>query len=456
MIYKIKNIDKFTTIKSTVDKNTIIKMHNEINLISENINNSIVNIYGKSEKKYIEKKTTIKDGLNFNLYNALLNSTHDNTTSYLNYKKKSSISRQAYENRSSSFDHDKLKIINDNLFVNNKTKKNINKDSFISNNKTNIEKFNSIDGTSINIYDVNEKLKYKQINMLGLTNNNNSLLFSNKVSEEKQSEIGLFYELIKQYSFEKNEIIVVDKLYFSKKFIETCKDKDLKFIARIKSNSIALNKFKDFINNPGKKFNYNPLSYTVNYHGTKIKVVSFMNKNEYINIATNIYKKKSIDYFKEKYGDRWNIEIFFKHVKKNSSITKITSHDLKTINNVILSASINQIIIDRILSVYNHFNTNKKKTINITNFYDLYKSHLMYEIINNILSFDEFYNIIILNISFYEQKINKEITKERYGIMPGTLWHYKYICNITKEKREKKRKEKEEEEKNKIINNANV
>ena len=126
MIYKIKNIDKFTTIKSTVDKNTIIKMHNEINLISENINNSIVNIYGKSEKKYIEKKTTIKDGLNFNLYNALLNSTHDNTTSYLNYKKQSNISRQAYENRSNLFNYEQLKIINDNLYFNNSYKNNFN------------------------------------------------------------------------------------------------------------------------------------------------------------------------------------------------------------------------------------------------------------------------------------------------------------------------------------------
>ena len=32
--------------------------------------------------------------------------------------------------------------------------------------------------------------------------------------------------------------------------------------------------------------------------------------------------------------------------------------------------------------------------------------------------------------------------------MPGTKWHYKYICNITKEKREKKKKDKQDKKNN--------
>ena len=449
MIYKSKNLNKIIVKKSTISEIFIKKMYNEINLISKNIDDSIIDIYDKSDKIYIEKKTTIKDGLNFNLHNALLNCTHDKTTSYLNFKKQNNISRQAYENRSNLFTYDVLKQINDNLFVNNLSKKNINNNSFVNNNKdVDNTKTSQIDGTNINVYDKTEDLGYKQLNILGLTNNNsNSLLFTNKITHDKKSEINLFYELIKQHPFEKKETIVVDKLYFSKKFIKACDDKNLKFIARIKYNSIALAKFNDFIANPNKKFNYDPFNYIYNYYGNIIRIVSFKTKNEYINIATNI-NKKNVDYFKKKYGDRWNVEIFFKHIKKNSSINKITSHDLKTINNIILSASINQIIIDRILYVYNFFNTDKKKTISVTNFYYLYKTYLMFEIINNKLSYDAFYNIIILNVSFYEQKINKEKTKERYGIMPGTKWHYKYICNITKEKREKKKKDKQDKKNN--------
>jgi len=447
MIFKSKIINTNIVKIFSIAKNIVNKMYDEIINISKNIDKSINDIYNKPGKIYIEKKTTIKDGLNFNLHSALLNCTHDNTTSYLNSKKSNNISRQAYESRSTLFGYDELKQINDNLFINNK--KNNNNDDKINNNasfcitntKSNEYNSNYIDGTGINIYDKSDKLKYRKINMLGITNDTNSLLFTDKIKQDNNSEINLFYKLIEQHPFEKNELIVVDKLYFSKKFVNTCNNKNLKFIARIKYNSKALNLFNDYIKNPTKKYNYDPFNYSYNYYGNNIKVISFKSNGEYINLVSNIKKQKKIDFFKSKYGDRWNVEIFFKHIKKNSSIDKITSHNLKTINNVIMSASINQIIIDRILYVYNHFNTNKKKTINVTNFYNLYKSHLMYEIINNKISFDEFYNAIILNVSFYEQKINKELSKERYALMPYTKWHYKHIANITKNKRINKKKD---------------
>ena len=89
---------------------------------------------------------------------------------------------------------------------------------------------------------------------------------------------------------------------------------------------------------------------------------AYKSNNDYVQISTNILnKKKDINYFKNKYGNRWNVEIYFKHIKKNSSINKITSHKLLTINNIILSSSINQLIIDRIISVYNKLNEDKEK-----------------------------------------------------------------------------------------------
>ena len=131
-----------------------------------------------------------------------------------------------------------------------------------------------------------------------------------------------------------------------------------------------------------------------------------------------------------------NVELFFKHIKKNSSINKITSHKIETVNNIIISASINQLIIDRLISIYNNLNKKIKKCINITTFYDIYSNYLMYKIINNNLSFEEFEKIIILNISFYTQKIDKTISNDRYSIMPYTKWHYKYIININKNKKQ--------------------
>ena len=131
-----------------------------------------------------------------------------------------------------------------------------------------------------------------------------------------------------------------------------------------------------------------------------------------------------------------NVELFFKHIKKNSSINKITSHKIEIVNNIVISSSINQLIIDRLISIYNNLNKKIKKCINITTFYDIYSNYLMYKIINNNLSFEEFEKIIILNISFYTQKIDKTISNDRYSIMPYTKWHYKYIININKNKKQ--------------------
>jgi hypothetical protein len=85
-----------------------------------------------------------------------------------------------------------------------------------------------------------------------------------------------------------------------------------------------------------QRYSYNPYDYKYNYYDNKIRIITFKSNNDYVHIATNIFnKKKDINYFKNKYGNRWNVEIYFKHIKKNSSINKITSHKLKTVNIVI-------------------------------------------------------------------------------------------------------------------------
>jgi hypothetical protein len=409
-------------------------MYKEIISISNNIINSITSIFKNNSKNLIEKKTSINDGLTFHLKNAIFNSTHEKTTSYLNLNKKSNISRQAYENRSDLFNYEQLKIINDNLYVNNSNKNNFN----INNNN---EAINFIDGTNINIYDKNSVKGYKNINILGLTNNNNNgFLFTNDINNIKNSESKLFYKLLDVNSFEKNDIIVVDRYYFSKKFIKSCNQKKIKFIARIKSTSNAVDKFNIYLKDQTIKINYNPYDYKYNYYDNNIRIITFKSNNDYVHIATNIFnKKKDINYFKNKYGNRWNVEIYFKHIKKNSSINKITSHKLKTVNNTILSSSINQIIIDRIISVYNKLNEDKEKKIDITNFYILYSDKLLYKIINKSLSEEEFTNLIILSISFYKKKKEKEKEKStiRYAIMPYYKWHYKFISNLNKKVEEK-------------------
>ena len=97
---KNKTINNIINKKSSIKNSIINNMYKEIISISNNIINSITGIFKNNSKNLIEKKTSINDGLTFHLKNAIFNSTHEKTTSYLNLNKKSNISRQAYENRS--------------------------------------------------------------------------------------------------------------------------------------------------------------------------------------------------------------------------------------------------------------------------------------------------------------------------------------------------------------------
>ena len=282
MIFKTQNkiIDNIVNKKSSIKINIIKKMYNEIIDISNNISNSINNILKVNTINLYEKKTSISDGLVFHLKNAIYNSTHEKTTSYLNINKQSNISRQAYENRSQLFSYNELKIINNNLFINN------------LNNNIDNESINFIDGTNINIYDKQSTNGYKNINILGLTNNNNNgFLFTDQIDTINKSEIKLFYKLVDTNSFEKDEIIVVDRYYFSNKFTNICNKKQIKFIARIKSNSSVLDKFKNYLNDKNRKINYDPFNYKCTYYDKTIRIITFKSNNGYIHLASNIKNK---------------------------------------------------------------------------------------------------------------------------------------------------------------------
>ena len=81
----------------------------------------------------------------------------------------------------------------------------------IININNNNEAINFIDGTNINIYNKNSVKVYENIIILGLTNNN-GLLFKNDINNIKNSKKKkLFYKLLDVNSFEKKDIIVVDR-----------------------------------------------------------------------------------------------------------------------------------------------------------------------------------------------------------------------------------------------------
>jgi hypothetical protein len=58
-------------------------MHDQIQFISNNITKSVNQIF--------ENKTSVIDGLTFYLYNSIANTTHDKSTSYLNFNKQKDL-----------------------------------------------------------------------------------------------------------------------------------------------------------------------------------------------------------------------------------------------------------------------------------------------------------------------------------------------------------------------------
>ena len=109
----------------------------------------------------------------------------------------------------------------------------------------------------------------------------------------------MFYKLLDVNSFEKYDIIVGDRYYFSKKFIKSCNQKKIKFIARIKSTSNAVHKFNIYFEDH-TKINYNPFDYKCKYYDNDIRIITFKSNNDYVHISTNILnKKKDINYFKK-------------------------------------------------------------------------------------------------------------------------------------------------------------
>jgi len=203
MILKIQDITNNITSysKSFIKINIVKKMYNEIIDISDNIHNTINNIFKINNVNLYEKKTSVYDGFVFHLYNSILNSTHDKTTSYLNVNKGTKVSRQAYGKRSQLFNYNELKKINDNLLIK-KTDKSIK------------ETFNFIDGTNINIYDKESKYGYKNVDILGCTNSNgNGFLFTDNIDiNTNKSEIKLFYNL---FDIVKNIILNFKIIFFA-------------------------------------------------------------------------------------------------------------------------------------------------------------------------------------------------------------------------------------------------
>lgn len=398
-----------------MESKTINNIYREINKISLFFKN-YVNKYLKQQTDYIySKKSSLNDGLLFHLLKTKLNNTQQNVTTSISLINKQKISRQALTKRSNLISITHLNYLYTSL---------TNKFNIFNNDAS----LSSVDGTKINIYNKNTDKGYETINLLGIYNNNNipNNIYKNK--DVNKSEIQLFYEYIDNNLFDKTKTLVLDRLYFSNKLINKCIDNNINFISRLKSNTQYLNKYYLFDKNIDEIKTYNQNDYIVTLNNNKqIRIISFKQNDNIYHIASTLldYNKYNINYFKNAYKTRWDIEIYFKITKANTNLNNIKSKNMDKINKEIISTNIISFLYSYMLKIYNKYSKNNKK-INNSLFINKFYDHLLDKIINNKLNFKIFSLIMDIIIVTYNNT-NKNNINPRYSIMPYTKWHYKYI-----------------------------
>jgi hypothetical protein len=270
---------------------------------------NLIHFFNKDVKNFLIDKTNtvydyksnIMDGLLYYLLNTEQGNTHTNSAVNISKFNKIPITRQSLDKRSKHITVNELnKIIND--FY----------EKFL---KSNVDDFNITDGLNINVYDSNNDKGYKKIKLLSVCNTKNTPEELHINKDFYKSELKIFYDLLDNGYYDNTKTFLLDALYFSDKLTNLFYEKNLKFIARMKVSSVYLNKF-----NVDLKNNIFSNDYEVtNKNGNKLRIITYKVNNKTFHLATNLLdrEKYKIDYFKDAYKKRWEIEIYKNNKSKH-------------------------------------------------------------------------------------------------------------------------------------------
>jgi len=263
---------------------------------------NLINFFNKEVKDFLlentntiyDYKSNIMDGLLYYLLNTQKGNTHINSSINISKFNKIAITRQALDKRAEHITVNELnKIIND--FY----------EKFLKNN---VDDFNITDGLNINVYDLNDDKGYKKIKLLSVCNSKNKPEELHINKDFYKSELKIFYDLLNNGYYDEKKTFVLDALYFSDKLANILYEKNLKFISRMKISSLHLTKF----NIENKKDNFIDDYEVVTNKGTKLRIISYKINNKIYHLATNLLDKEKykVNYFKNAYKKRWDVEIY--------------------------------------------------------------------------------------------------------------------------------------------------
>jgi hypothetical protein len=384
-------------------KNFLKDIKNLMNFFNKDIKNFLLE---KTETLY-DYKSDIMDGLLYHLLNTEKISTHINSAINISTFNKTKISRQALDKRAKYITVNELNKINNDFY-----------NKFL---KSDIDDFNITDGLNINIYDPNNDKGYKKIKLLSVCNTKNKPEDLHINKDCYKSELKLFYDFLENGNFEKDKTFVLDALYFSDKLTNVLYDKDLKFIARMKSNSLYLNKF----NIENKNNNFIDDYEVINKKGNKIRIINYKINNKTYHLATNLLNKEKYkkDYFKDAYKKRWDVELYIKITKANTNLELMKSKkdiELELNTKKILLITM---ICNYIMNIYKKY-SKTTKSINNSQFIHSFYNVLIFNILKGKFKKKEL--ILLFSLFFVLYNDSNKGNNERKAIMPYRCkWHYK-------------------------------
>jgi hypothetical protein len=213
----------------------------------------------------------------------------------------------------------------------------------------------AVDGTNNNTNMLNKKDNLETTLNMGFYDLTNDLPIELSIegNKNKNNELLLLKQYIKNNNIPKNSIFILDRFYCSYDFINFLVDNNYKFIIRFRNNCKKFNKITDiknirilkyfdeydtiipfekydnYVNGKKEKGKYKKINKdtVVPKQNIKFKSANIKMKYEYTlvtNLQTETYKDEKI---KELYKERWDIEVFFKLVKYNFKFEHLKEHN---------------------------------------------------------------------------------------------------------------------------------
>jgi hypothetical protein len=249
----------------------------------------------------------------------------------------------------------------------------------------------------------------------------------------------------------KDNIIVTDRAYFSYSYINFLETNNLKYIIRVKGNGNNLKKKYSISKN---NINYNDIIKIkdkirlITYNDIMNKTIYMTNKKKYNKkyklqikndcvIVTNLLdtEKYNDKHLLELYRSRWDIEVFFKHIKRNFKFQHLPEKDINKHKKMYICELI-IIYISKIIEKYywERYKKQKKsgytykinRTLLVNSLYDSF----LYNLVINGVDNGELDKFCKLYIRVSQNKKNK--TFPRTSKTPFSKWYVKGYSNHTK------------------------